>query len=96
MDSKGTEEEITYPNIFFMIDNFEEVSFLKVFVIRVLPRMSHLLVNSPLYIMVFLVIYDDSTDLYNIFFQGRPVHVRHDVPMHYGQNRGMQKTWIKQ
>lgn len=26
MDRKGTEEEITYPNIFFMIDNFEEVS----------------------------------------------------------------------
>ena len=25
MDRKGTEEEITYPNIFFMIDNFEEV-----------------------------------------------------------------------
>lgn len=24
MDSKGTEEEITYPNIFFTIDNFEE------------------------------------------------------------------------
>jgi len=24
MDNKGTEEEITYPNIFFMIDNFEE------------------------------------------------------------------------
>jgi len=26
MDRKGTEEEITYPNIFFTIDNFEEVS----------------------------------------------------------------------
>ena len=26
MDSKGTKEEITYPNIFFMVDNFEEVS----------------------------------------------------------------------
>jgi len=25
MDQKGTEEEITYPNIFFTIDNFEEV-----------------------------------------------------------------------
>jgi hypothetical protein len=25
MDSKGTEEEITYPNIFFTVDNFEEV-----------------------------------------------------------------------
>jgi len=25
MDRKGTEEEITYPNIFFTIDNFEEV-----------------------------------------------------------------------
>ncbi|XP_046580369.1 uncharacterized protein KIAA0930 homolog [Haliotis rubra] len=24
MDSKGTEEEITYPNIFFTVDNFEE------------------------------------------------------------------------
>jgi len=27
MDHKGTEEEITYPSIFFTIDNFEEVSF---------------------------------------------------------------------
>ena len=27
MDHKGTEEELTYPNIFFTIDNFEEVSF---------------------------------------------------------------------
>ncbi|KAJ8299737.1 hypothetical protein KUTeg_023797 [Tegillarca granosa] len=26
MDSKGTEEEMTYPNIFFMVDNFEELS----------------------------------------------------------------------
>jgi len=26
MDSKGTEEEIVYPNIFFTVDNFEEVS----------------------------------------------------------------------
>ena len=26
MDSKGTSEEITYPNIYFMVDNFEEVS----------------------------------------------------------------------
>ncbi|XP_064634809.1 uncharacterized protein KIAA0930 homolog isoform X2 [Lineus longissimus] len=25
MDSKGTEEEITYPNIFFTVDNFEEI-----------------------------------------------------------------------
>ena len=25
MDGKGTEEEITYPNIFFTVDNFEEV-----------------------------------------------------------------------
>jgi len=30
MDHKGTEEEITYPNIFFTIDNFEEVSFLAI------------------------------------------------------------------
>ena len=30
MDRKGTEEEITYPNIFFTIDNFEEVSGLAV------------------------------------------------------------------
>jgi len=27
MDRKGTEEEITYPNIFFTIDNFEEVKY---------------------------------------------------------------------
>lgn len=26
MDSKGTEEEIVYPNIFFTVDNFDEVS----------------------------------------------------------------------
>ena len=26
MDSKGSQEEITYPNIFFTVDNFEEVS----------------------------------------------------------------------
>ena len=26
MDSKGTGEELTYPNIFFTVDNFEEVS----------------------------------------------------------------------
>ena len=25
MDSKGTEEEPTYPNIFFSLDNFEEI-----------------------------------------------------------------------
>ena len=25
MDTKGTEEEIVYPNIFFTVDNFEEV-----------------------------------------------------------------------
>lgn len=25
MDSKGEESKISYPNIFFMIDNFEEV-----------------------------------------------------------------------
>ena len=30
MDRKGTEEEITYPNIFFTIDNFEEVIMLLV------------------------------------------------------------------
>lgn len=26
MDSKGEESKISYPNIFFMIDSFEEVS----------------------------------------------------------------------
>lgn len=26
MDSKGEESKMSYPNIFFMIDNFEEVS----------------------------------------------------------------------
>lgn len=25
MDSKGTEEEMAYPNIYFAVDNFEEV-----------------------------------------------------------------------
>lgn len=25
MDDKGTEEELTYPNIYFTVDNFEEV-----------------------------------------------------------------------
>lgn len=28
LKSKGTEETITYPNIYFMIDDFEDVSFL--------------------------------------------------------------------
>lgn len=26
MESKGTEEKITYPNIYFTVDNFEDVS----------------------------------------------------------------------
>lgn len=26
MDSKGEESKMSYPNIFFMIDNFEEVT----------------------------------------------------------------------
>ena len=26
MDSKGSQEEITYPNIVFTVDNFEEVN----------------------------------------------------------------------
>ena len=25
MESKGTEEKITYPNIYFTVDNFEDV-----------------------------------------------------------------------
>jgi len=25
MENKGTEEKITYPNIFFTVDNFEDV-----------------------------------------------------------------------
>ena len=28
MDSKGSQEEMTYPNIFFTVDNFEEVNIL--------------------------------------------------------------------
>lgn len=28
MESKGTEEKITYPNIYFTVDNFEDVKFL--------------------------------------------------------------------
>lgn len=28
MDSKGEESKMSYPNIFFMIDNFEEVTFI--------------------------------------------------------------------
>lgn len=35
MDSKGEESKMSYPNIFFMIDSFEEVSLLR------LPRPLH-------------------------------------------------------
>jgi len=28
MESKGTEEKITYPNIYFTVDNFEDVRLL--------------------------------------------------------------------
>ncbi len=28
MESKGTEEKITYPNIYFTVDNFEDVRFI--------------------------------------------------------------------
>ncbi len=30
MDSKGSSAEISYPNIFFILDNFEEVRFFSV------------------------------------------------------------------
>jgi hypothetical protein len=29
MENKGTEEKITYPNIYFTVDNFEDVRFKK-------------------------------------------------------------------
>jgi hypothetical protein len=29
MENKGTEEKITYPNIYFTVDNFEDVRLLK-------------------------------------------------------------------
>ena len=29
MENKGTEERITYPNIYFSVDNFEDVRLLK-------------------------------------------------------------------
>jgi hypothetical protein len=29
MENKGTEEKITYPNIFFTVDNFEDVRLLR-------------------------------------------------------------------
>jgi len=47
MDSKGTEEEIAYPNIFFTIDNFEEVSD-NTFVEQSLETLTSLLFNEYL------------------------------------------------
>jgi len=36
MESKGTEEKITYPNIYFTVDNFEDVTVERfVFVVRI-------------------------------------------------------------
>jgi hypothetical protein len=31
MENKGTEEKITYPNIFFTVDNFEDVRLMRMF-----------------------------------------------------------------
>jgi len=55
MDRKGTEEEITYPNIFFTIDNFEEVSFW------------HSLNEPVVYFLLFAVAYELYVFLQTIY-----------------------------
>ncbi|KAK1790518.1 hypothetical protein P4O66_014406, partial [Electrophorus voltai] len=57
MDSKGEESKMSYPNIFFMIDNFEEV-------------FSDMTVGEGEMVCVELVASDKSTTFQGVIFQG--------------------------
>ncbi|XP_061085118.1 uncharacterized protein KIAA0930 homolog isoform X2 [Conger conger] len=74
MDSKGEESKMSYPNIFFMIDNFEEV-------------FSEMTVGEGEMVCVELVASDKSTTFQGVIFQGS---IRYEALKKVYDNRGPQ------
>lgn len=83
MDSKGEESKMSYPNIFFMIDNFEEVCQLSGPLHRFISWLfSHLSLSPPVQVFsdmmvgegemvcVELVASDKSNTFQGVIFQG--------------------------